>query len=667
MTNDPDDTETNQSPDVSGNRHEETCAFSSDGTTELPESVNKTRESVILRASCADKYMVETELSLEEEGKLSLTSSCFASDSEASSDDSHLDRGKVTSPIRRSSVKSGGELWDSDSPRPKNLQGNYAKIKPVDFRDYSKCKSPVQGERKHRTRSVDSHAQRKLNRYDNDTSPGLDAEDMYDKGRLSADYGRWKENMEDVNFTDREDLTYYERSKQSHYYGSREFAKDHTHTARKNYRNRSKDFHEGKDPYVVQNCKKRGYLCEDDRREGYQYRRGPFSGDMPPVYKETEQLVSRYSATSEQIDFRSKRKNNGLQFMKPNNHSSRFPDYELDGTDFMREKNARSVSLVNWKRDTLDESYERQVPKRRKEVKHSAWKRCNDAFSLELEGACSRELKNEYWRNSDVHYLSHHSYRESDEETELEGSWSRKIEDEYWGNTDVHHLSRQSHRESDGGSWTDPMPPRNGASLSRFVERYRRQLPAGEGKESGWLENYSDLHKFEDGFIYRDNEVHFRRERRCGWKSEVLPWMEEEPTIRHRYEKLNFKKSSFLCKNYGRHRRNQSTHGTLHDAMHIDDMQADKHGYRMIKDGSYSRGIYRSQKMFRAKNEQAFLRCRDSLNLFVGEGKVKLGKSRLKPCIIVLLWISSPYKWSCFLYVVFDTSRSFIEFQALLV
>ena len=591
MTNDPDDTGKNQSLDVDGNQHKESHTFSSDGTVESFETVNGTRDSVGLNACCADQCMVEPELSLEEEDHLSLASSCFESDSEVSGENNCLNPKNVTSPLRRSSMNSGGELCESLNSNCKNLKGKHAKIKPVDFRDYSKCKIPVQEERKHRLGRFDSSAQPKLD--DNDTSPRSDAQGTYDRCHLSVHCSRWKEKQQPIHHGNKEDL---EVSKLPHYLGGKKFSKNYIHTARKkNYTKGSEDFYEERDPYLRQKWNKRGNLCEDEKRDGYWRQGGPYYSDRNPLaYRESGQFESR-----------SKMKINQVRFRKSTNHGSQFFHHKFD-SDFMQDRYARPVSLIDQKSDTSDEGYERELHIHGKEMKQSGRNRQKDDVPLDSEGSWSRKTEHEYWRTSDPHYFPH-----------------------------------QSCRESNGRRWIDSKSPRKGFSRSRFFGKDWRQ--ASESKESGWFESYNNLHEFEDSFIFPDDQIHFRRKRRCGWKSEVLPWIEEQ-TVGHRDEKLNTKRSSFFYKKDGRHGLNSSTHGSLHDAMYVNDMQREQHGYKMRRDRNSTRFIYGSHKIYRGKNEQTFLRCRDSVDLIVGEGKVKLGKSGFKSCTTVLICMGAPYK-----------------------
>ncbi|PON64960.1 Pre-mRNA polyadenylation factor Fip [Parasponia andersonii] len=572
VTNDPDDTEKNQSPGIYGNHHKESHTLSPDGTVESFETVNETSEGVGFNACSEDQCTMEPELSLGEEGQLSLTSSCFESDSEASGDSNYLNPGKVTCSISRSSGNPGAELCKSLTYYQKNLKGNDAKIKPVDSRDYLKRKICVQEEQKHRL------------------------------GR--SDSGRWREKMEPVCFGSEEDLACYEDSKLSHCFAGRKFSKNNSHTVQKKYRKITEDFYEERDPYFRQSWKKRGYLCGDQKRDGFWWQRDSYNRDLNPLaYRESGHFGSR-----------SKMKINRVHFRKSTNHDRQFHYHKLD-SDFVQERYARPVSLVDQNSDILDEDYERLLPKCWKEMKKLGRNRHEDAFPLESEGLWSRKTKNESWRNTNV------------------------------------HNSRQSYRESDGGRWTDSVSPRNGSSHSRFLGNDRRQEL--ESKENGWFDSCNNWDEFEHIYKFPDDQAHLRRKRRCGWKSDALQWTEEELTVGHQDEKLNTKKSSSFYKKDGRHGIHHTTRGSLHDAMYIDNMQSD-HGYNMRRDGNNAQFIYGSRKTNRGKNEQTFRRCRDSVDLIVGKGKVKLGKLGLNPCTTVLVCMSAPFELS-------QTYTSFIK------
>jgi hypothetical protein len=92
------------------------------------------------------------------------------------------------------------------------------------------------------------------------------------------------------------------------------------------------------------------------------------------------------------------------------------------------------------------------------------------------------------------------------------------------------------------------------------------------------------------------------------------------------------------------HDRICARYGSAHDGRLSDEMQVQQQRLKMIKEGSSTYCINRSSKIInREKHEQAVLRCRDSVDSVFGEGKVKLGKHRSKPCITVLVYTSAPH------------------------
>ncbi|KAL5541969.1 hypothetical protein UlMin_009679 [Ulmus minor] len=564
LTIGPDNSENKQSLDVDKNHHEEMHAFSSNGTAELFETVNESSESIGRNVLCADRCMVETELPLDEEDRLSLPSSCFDNDSEASKYSSNLDPETVSGPIKRSSMKSSTELRSSVTSYHKNSKRNYAKIMPVDTRKVSKYKNSVQEEPKNYLRRLESPARPKI-RHGYDAFPISDSEDLYD---------RWKEKLQDIGYRDK-DVAYYEESKHSHWYGGRKFAKNFFQNGR-NYRKESQEFYGERDPYIRENWKR----YDDEERDGYKCGR-----------------KRHFSFSGEQTGSRFKRKINNLQLRTLAKHNSKFLDYKHD-VDFMQERHARSVSLIEWEKDD-------ERPRIWRELRNSGRNRYDDASTLNLDNSWSREREDEHFKKADTYCVSHHSYRGSDRVR-----WNDSIS----LRNDVFD-SRFVRR------WNNPRPPRKDVFDLRFSETYRKELFSEEEKESSCFDRYSDAHEIEDSFIFPNDQVHYRRKRRCNWQSEVQPCNGEERAFRHQGDKFNGKGSSFSNKKDARHERNYSTNGLRHDEMHIDDIQLHRHRFNWARNGSNSQCIGRNSKTYRGEHEQTFLRYRDSADLIVGEGQ----------------------------------------------
>lgn len=615
MTFYPDNHGNRQSPDVDVHHLKKISSFSSEGTVGLLETVKNTKDGVC-KTTFADPSIIETELSLGDEVELSPTSSCFASDTETSKDSILFYHEKVASPIRRSSMNPGTELQESITSYHKNSNSNGEKTNSVETRDCSRYKSPTQEKQKHHARRLENPLQPKRKTiYDNDAFPISDEEHLYDRGHLLVNCSRQKEKLLDFEFSE-EILAYHEESELSRYCDGRKHAESHVHNVHRNYSysRGSCNFHEERDSYVRKNSMERGYLCEDGKRERYHCGRRNFTMDRNPLtYKESGHLDSRISSnTVGEMDSQFKRQSKKLHFGKLYNHNNQFLDYGRD--DFVQNRYVRSVPLTDPKRDILDESYERKFPYIRRELKNSGRSRYDDPPSLELHSSWSVETENEYYRNSDNRHLSHQSDRE------------------------VYRANR--------GSWNDSISQRFDAFDSRLTEGYQRhgrQLLSREKRQNNWFDSFDYADEIEDSTFYTDEQDNLRG-RRYSWQSDALLWAEKELTMRHQDGKTNAEKSSFFCNRSIRHGRCHATYGSPHDAMHIDDMQANQHVFKKRK-GSNILGSNRSSKMYRSKHEQTIPRSQNSVDLIVDDGKVKLIKQRFKPCNALVSCMSALHKW----------------------
>nr|POE81025.1 fip1[v]-like protein [Quercus suber] len=601
-----DNLEDEKIPDANGHHHRKLKVGPS-GVTEVMETVSETQGRVGRNFCGADPCMMETELSFDDRGQLSLDSSCYGSDSEGSRDSVYVDTEKTQSPFRKSSLNSSAELPESVTSCDNNFKSSNIKSKSGDGN--SKNKGSIREEQEHRSRRDNSVAKPKIHTADNnDASPMLVTEDLCDRDDL-VKCSRWKERNQGFGFQDREYIPYHrEKELSSRYSGETFMDNDNERVHRKppysrgNYRLRNEI-----DSYVRKKWDERDYCheqrsprvySEDRDRDWYYYGEGhPTDYFNHLTYRES-QLHSRYSSCSvEERDTFWRSKHGEPQLRKKTNHSH-WLDYKHED-NFVPEKYKRSASFADSNRDSMDEKYERQIPYGRGELKSSVRRgRYGDSLTLDLDNPWYGETEDGYGRLMDRDSVDSQFYRET------------------------YSAGRYQH---------DNMSPRNNAYDSRLSERFgrrRRHICAEEVRDSGWLDNYNDADDVEDRIVYPDDQGHLGL-RRYGWRSRVLHWTKDELILRHRDAKLYSEEASLSYEKITRHEKIRARYRSAHDGVLNDEMQIQRDKVKLIKKGSSTNCINRSSEIInRDEREQAVLRCRDSVNFVVGDGKSSRRRSK---------------------------------------
>jgi hypothetical protein len=603
-------------PVVNVHHYQKGKVYPSEGVTEGMETVNKTDRGISPNSCSGDPFMEETELSLGDHGQISLDSSCYGSDSEASRDSVCADSERAYCPLKWPSLNSSAELLDSVPSYHKNFKSSSAS-KSGDIKLRNKG-STREEQVVHCSRRGNDVAKPKIHTEDNDDASHMwDAEDLGDTDHSLVECGRQKERKQGFECRDTEDLSYHREKEFSSCNGGERFADNDVRTAyRKHpYRKGDHNLRGEMDSYARKKWDEKEYFNEqrsprvdDEERDRDWYRRGGgFSTDYLSrfTYGESRQLNSRYSSCSiEERDTRWSRKHSKLQLRKRTNHDARWLDYKHED-NFVPGKHGRPASFLERNLDFLDEKSERKLPYIGRELKNSGRRdRYGDSPPLDLDNPWSWEIEDEYRRQMDNQSLNSSFYRES-------------------------YIA--------GGCQHDTMSPRNDVYDSRLTERYggrRRQIFSGKVRDTGWLDSHNDGNDFEDCIVYPDDQDHLDQ-RRYSCRSRFLQWSEDELILRHRGDKLYVEEASLSYKKTTGHDRICARYGSAHDGRLSDEMQVQQQRLKMIN---------RSSKIInREKHEQAVLRCRDSVDSVFGEGKVKLGKHRSKPCITVLVYTSAPH------------------------
>ena len=330
------------------------------------------------------------------------------------------------------------------------------------------------------------------------------------------------------------------------------------------------------------------------------------------THRESRRLVLKYSYSDKERDTRRRKKNDKLQFQEgPDNDDDLFQCKNTD--DVAQEKITRSVPFMCKERNSLAEKYGRHVPSTGRKV-------------------------NLYGRRK----------RYEDGHLDLDSSWSIGVEDEYGRHVDHQSLSSWSYREPHTANG------RNDVNDSRLTERHgrdRRQICPQGYRESDWFGNDNDAYNTKDSIISPDDQVQIGR-RRSRRQYEALHWTEKELISSHLDENLYNEEASLSYERTSGHTRIHTKYGSAHVGMLVHNKKSQQQRYKRIREGRSDDFIDRSSNVLgQGNHEQAVLRSRASVDLIVGEGKVKLGKPRLKPCTTVLVYVNALHMLSKFSFL----------------
>uniref|UniRef100_UPI0005C816F3 FIP1[V]-like protein isoform X2 n=1 Tax=Fragaria vesca subsp. vesca TaxID=101020 RepID=UPI0005C816F3 len=580
MTIDSDDHRNNKVIDVDGNRHKEVNGIS----LEAIELANKVTESPDRNTSSADQYMMETQLSLsDDDDEVSLISSCFESDSEASRNSAHFDPEDIHTPVR-SVVNSQTEPSKSATSSFKNSKGNCIKRKRVDIQDYSMCRSSSQKKHNHqggRLNSIDGPSNHRNN--DNDMSLTSDTEDPNDWNGSENPRGQ-EERLRGSGDINRADISEYKEPKFSCHYGIRN-ADNHDQNKRKqrkySSRKGSHQLQRKLDRYVNRTFNERQNCCEDTDTDWNHFGITRFTEERSPLTsRESRGLHARYSYTVGKRDAQWRRNSNKLLFKK-------IPNSKWHEDDFLGEKAGRCTSFTSRKRNNFDDFDERKFPPVR------------------------RQLNNWGRRGG---YVGSPMY--------LDDLHSENFEDVHCKPKENRHLRHQSYRDkADDGSWKHSISPRIDVFCPRTTDerywRHVRKIDVEEANEIDWFDDHYDGYEIEDN-VYANDHLRWRR---SNWGSEVMHWTEDQFTVRHHADKLYSEKASCSYRKYVRHEKFHAKYGPLSDGMRYDNMQPEQRRLKMPRKEIGANFVNRSVKMYRGKHEQS-VRCRNSMDLAVRERKI---------------------------------------------
>ncbi|KAA8527369.1 hypothetical protein F0562_034916 [Nyssa sinensis] len=584
--------------DVDRHHHKKLTVCTSERDPEAVETSNTTREGVG-REMCKSAIM-EIESSLAERSHHCLNSFSSGSHCEAPSDGAYIDPEKISNDLGRPSPNSVTELRESvtsDHYHSKDSKRHGVKTKLGDCKYFSRSPSPIPEDMKHYKRRLHSVSKLKSHPDDNDDASSMSkTEGLFNVGHSAVGHNRWKERLHGFDCYDGEHFSYYRESELPFNYRGERFSDSQVRTActksphMKGHRTSGDetDLHLNtqwyeEEYFLQQRIARVGGAMDGD---WYDYRRGHTTDESPFTCKESRRLASKHSSYLETGRATGwSRKGGELQFRKKRENDEFLVERKYTD-DFVQGNSGRSVLHNDMERYSLDK-YERHLPCTRGEFKSSGRiERKRDCLSIDLDNLWPRGDK--YWRCTDHRSLSSRSYKEP--------------------------------HTANAGRWHDTTSPRNEVCDLRKTRRhgrYRRQI---------WTErcrgSYSDAFDTEESVNYPDDQVHF--ERRHHWHSDILHWTQNGNVSRHRDDEFHTGEASFSFERNSRHKKFDAKPGSDHVGKFIDERRAERHRYKILREGNSGICIDKSSFItHRGNYEKTLLSCEDSVDfhLVVGEGK----------------------------------------------
>ncbi|KAJ7955231.1 FIP1 [Quillaja saponaria] len=670
------DSDSHRNDQISGSLPEEYYNGTKD-IEEAPKAKLKPEEEIGRDTCSAKPCVMESELSLGDQGYLSLSPSCFDNDSEVSINEIHSNSEKSYSPLSRPSGNSGIELKDSAVSYEETLIKSDVHRQQGNIDNYSRNRGPIRQREKHWSSSLNRAELQKHTENEDDTDAFtiLNAEDLPHR-HAYGNYDRRKGRRQDFGSHNRRDRSYYKEAGEPNHFGDEKNVGNLAQKSYNKYRYREGCYKENKNPYVRRNWNRREYFCERriptvDNEDGdgdwhYAARECPVNDMIPLSYRRSRQYVSKCSSSIlKERDARWRRKHGEPHFKEITSHKDH--RFEERKNDFVFEKYGKSTSLTGGGRDSLDK-YKRQFP-----YIGNGMNRCQrmdqgyDSPHLDGDGLWSGEMEDDYQKDMVNQISGSQFYRQSYSadkrnwhdtvsprndafDTRLNNNygeykrrkyggdcrgsgfhldgdslWSGEMEDDYQKDM-VHQISdSQIYSQSysaDKRNWQDTVSPRNDVydtRLNNNCEEYKRRKYSGKGRDFDLFRCYDCAIDNEDCIIHPDDDYRSRG-RRLSYQSEILHWTEDEVILMHEDE-LHAEEASYSHEKTSRHERIQERYIPMHDEMHTDDIELEQHRLKMTSGGSDDFVSRSTNIICRGKRERAVLRPRNSVDLVVGKGK----------------------------------------------
>lgn len=478
----------------------------------------------------------------------------------------------------------------SDFDVPEDLKCSGFKLKEAHHKDSLKCKNSTQQKQRRHDRRLHNVGKR-----DTDKDAVLRKIDMEGHDRSFDGHRRQTSRLHNLGSDDRKDISNQRETESALHYCTNRIGDMHVQTACENefYGKGHQNVRDKTDPYLRRksdesNCfineRNTRVVKKRVERDPYHYENGSLVEDMGShTCLESRHIISNYYAYSDKEKDHMSIRKDGLQLRRHGNDEWLLEVERRHPGDFIHQKDGRSVQFFDRERNFYDEQYEGHFLMNSRHD-FSRRERYDSISSLDSDDYLHIQMEDKYQQRFNHHSVSSHSYKEP---RRSHVSRCHGVGNSY----DVYEL--------------------------RSIERYdhcRRQLSTERCRDKDWFDRQNDAYELEDTFSYTDDEAQLE-ERRYSWQSKELKWPRDELIFSHQDNNSYAKEAPFYLENISRKERPHYG-DEFGDGWRVSSDKVNKHKLNMAKERSRSFKIDR-----RGRLEQAVLRCKDSVDLVVGEGK----------------------------------------------
>ncbi|CAJ1963184.1 unnamed protein product [Sphenostylis stenocarpa] len=551
-----------------GDGHRDQLDQHSEDTAEVPEGEINAEGGGDIEPCSSYPCWLESELSLGDE-EHSLTS-YSDSDSGATENSVHVEKGTSLSPIKRKTLNCVTDMKESSPRYWKNSKNNSVNKKTLTIAYNLRTRGRSRKEWRHRSGGYEPvYNMHKHTENDNDLSSILKSStrDLLPLGHRFVDYGRHKNQLQVFGSHRRRDVSYNRKTKQSYCYGNEKVFDEFVTRHCKYYHEGRESFRDNTNRYERKNGDVRNYFSElgprfanseDRNRDWHHLGCGSSADDLSPCsYRESGQFLPKHSSfPDKERDTQRKRMDERSHFINRNCID------DFDECEFVIKSYRMSTSAAEREIESSFNNFEQQFPDNDRDWRRSVRKeRLWDNPPSTLNNLCSGTMedncqKYKRYHTSNLKYCRQ-SYTDS---VKNYGYGARGVNGNFGG------CARDKHARDSTGSY--------------------------------WSRDYTDTAEDDDFPIYPVEEFQFYRS-----PARFLSCNEDEIIYGHRETTLCAKVQS-------------------------DDTPLQRQQLNMPKRdcGKYLKAS--SKIMYRSKGGQAVLRCRKSVDLINGEGKRMIGSMK---------------------------------------
>lgn len=504
------------------------------------------------------------------------------SDSEATKNSVHVNDDKILSPLKRKSLNCVNDMKESSPLYCKNSKNINDNKKAVNVAYNSRTRGCFRKEWRHQSGVYEpGYNLNKHTENDNEVSSfhKSSSRDLSSLARRFVDYDRRKDQLQVFGSHKRRNISYNRETKQSYYYDSEKVV-DVVRWPSKYYHENRERFRENANQYDRKNdvgdylFKPGPQYADIVDREKDRYHPGcGFSGDDLSPCSYRE-LRQFLPRHSSLPDKGRDTKRTRMDEKSHYINRNCIDDFDECEFEFLSKSYRMSVADAEREMETLDNNHEEQFPHVVRDWRRSVHReRHCDWPHLILSNLCSRTMEDNCQKNTHYGTSSFKHHRQSYTDSAKNYAYGARVGGNFGG------CGRDKHARDDRGS--------------------------------NWLFDYTDAAEDEDFPFFPVKEYQFYRS-----PSKSLNWTEDETICRH----------------------HETTHATsLCIKMQSDDIPLQRNQPIMPRRNSEKHFKGSSKIMCRSKGGQAVLRCRKSVDLINGEGKVKMGKIWSRTCTFVFM------------------------------